>query len=135
MILRVVIFCVLLFGTVLFDREFIQPRKIGAGISALAHCILLLGAYLILLYLEIRKRIAKATQKQLRWTGFHFTFWAGFFWGGFFISRGWHSWFESISNLLVLLLNLAGFGLIFGLVGMAITQFMLLWLFKLPDQP
>lgn len=94
MLLKIIIFGALLFATVLFDREFLQARKMGGGVAVLLYCVGLFGAYLILLYLEIRSRIPKAaSQKQLRWVGFQFTFCAGIFWGVFISFSGSYRWF------------------------------------------
>jgi hypothetical protein len=133
MLVKIVIFGAFLLGTVLFQREFLLPKKIV--IPVLFDCVWLFGGYLILLYLEIRSKVAKAPKwKNLRWTGFHFTFWAGFFWGAYFSSPAMHSWFSAPLRFIGYLVGWVVSGIVFGLLGMAITQFMLLIIFKLPDR-
>lgn len=133
MVLRIIIFGVFLFGTVLLERTILLPKNII--LPDFLFCGWLFCAYLLLLYLEIRSRIPKATsQKELRWVGFHFTFWAGFFWSVFVASPGSDSWFVHPLNFFGLLAGCILGGIIFGILGMAITQFMLLLIFKLTDQ-
>jgi len=133
MLLRIIIFAAFFLAILLFHREFLLPKKIV--IPILFDYILLFAAYLILLYFEIKSRIGKAPKwKQLRWGGFHFTFWGGFFWGVYFSSPAIHSWFADPLRFIGYLLGWVTSGVIFGLIGMAITQFMLIRVFKLPER-
>jgi hypothetical protein len=133
MVLKIVIFGVLFFGTVFLDRKVLLPGKIM--VPDLIFCVWLFCAYLALLYLEIRSRIRKATsQRQLRWAGFHFSFWAGFFWSIFWASPGSDSWFVHPLNFFSLFAGLVAGGVIAAIFGMAITQFMVIFVFKQPEQ-
>jgi hypothetical protein len=118
---------VLLFNKYLISKDF--------WILDMAFHIWLFGVYMALLYWEIRTRIRDGvTQKKIRWVGFHFTFWAGFFWGMFFSSRAMASWFIHPLEFLGFLFGFIASGVIFGIIGMAITQFMVLFVFKQPEQ-
>ena len=133
MILKIIIFGAALFGTVFLDRKFLFPKKII--VPDLIFLVWLFGVYLILLYLEIKSRIPKDNNlKKLRWSGFHFTFWAGVLWWVFLGFSGSYSWFGDPIRAIGLLVGLAFGGVIFGLLGMAITQFLLIFVFKLPDR-
>ena len=132
MILRIIIFGVVLFGTVFLDRKFLLLKNIL--VPDVIFLVWLFGVYLILLYLELRSRIPKGNNlKKLRWSGFHFSFWAGFLWWVFLTFSGSFSWFAEPIRVIGLLVALAFGGVIFGLFGMAITQLMLLRIFKLPE--
>lgn len=133
MVFRIILFGILLFGTVLLERKFLQP--IGLELRVILYCAGLLCAYLILLYLEIRSKVyGTANWKQLRWRGFHFGFWAGVFWGIFIASPGFNSLFADPVRFAGDLAGCFAWGIISGIVGMAITQFMLLLIFKLPEE-
>ncbi len=133
LILRIIIFGVLFMTTVIFFRHYLMHKNIIL-IDILLHGWLF-SNYMALLYLEIHSRIRTgATQKQIRWAGFHFTFWAGFFWGIFFASRSIDSMFIHPAKFFTLLSMFVLSGVIFGIVGMAITQFMVLFLFKQPEE-
>jgi hypothetical protein len=133
MVLKIVIFGAFFFGTVFLDRKVLLPNKI------LVPDLIFLGwlfcAYLVLLYLEIRSRVRKlASQRQLRWAGFHFSFWAGFFWSIFWASPRSDTWFVDPVNFFSLLGGVIAGGVIAALFGMAITQFMVMFVFKQPEQ-
>ena len=133
MILKIIFFGAVLFGTVFLDREILFPKKIV--VPDIIFLVWLLGVYLILLYLEIRSRIQKDNDlKRLRWSGFHFTLWTGVLWWVFLAFSGSYSWFADPIRAIGLLVGLAFGGVIFGLLGMAITQFLLILVFKLPDR-
>jgi len=133
MLLRIIFFGAFLFGTVLLERNFLLPKNII--FPDLIFCGWLFCGYLTLLYLEIRSRVRKAaSQRQLRWAGFHFSFWAGFFWSIFWASPGSDSWFVHPLNFFSLLAGLVAGGVIAGIFGMAITQFMVILVFKQPEQ-
>jgi hypothetical protein len=132
-LLRIIIFGVFLFGTVFMERKFLLPKN--TILPDLIFCGWLFAGYLILLYLEVRSRISRAaTQKQLRWAGFHFSFWAGFFWSIFWASPGSDSWFVHPFNFFSLLAGLVAGGVIAAIFGMAITQFMVIFVFRQPEQ-
>lgn len=132
MLIKIVLGGAIFLGTVFFDRKYLMPK--GIIVPDLIFCGWLFGVYLTLLYLEIRSRIRSTSSlKQLRWAGFHFSFWAGLFSGLFIASPESHSWFSDPLNFIGLLGGLISMGVISGLLGMAITQFMLLLIFKLPD--
>jgi hypothetical protein len=130
---KIFIFGIVFLGTVLlFNKYLIQGNL---PILAIVFHGWLCCVYIVLLYLEIRSRLREgATQKQIRWAGFHFTFWAGFFWGMLFSSRSMDSWFIHPVDFFSFLFGFIGAGIIFGIVGMAITQFMVLFIFKHPEQ-
>ncbi|MDX9820562.1 MAG: hypothetical protein RBT20_01385 [Syntrophales bacterium] len=95
----------------------------------------LLAVFLILLYLEIRSLISQEnmSMQKLRWRGFHFSFWTGVQWW-FFLSLPESDFcFTDAARLISLLFGLALGGVIHGVMGMAITQFMLLFVFKRKD--
>jgi hypothetical protein len=132
MVIRIIIFATVLFGTVFLDRRFFISKKII--IPDIIFLSWLFGVYVILLYLEIRSRIQKEENlKKLRWSGFYFTFWVGVLWWLFLAFSGGYSWFADPIRVIGLLVGLAFGGLIFGLLGMAITQFMLIRIFKLRE--
>jgi hypothetical protein len=133
MILKIVIFWMLFFGTIVLDQQVLRPQNI------ILPDIVLYGwlfcVYLALLYFEVRTRIKKATtQKQMRWAGFHFTFWAGFIWGMFFAGFDINSWFFNPITFFGFVSSFIIWGIIFGILGMAITQFMVIYVFKQPEQ-
>jgi hypothetical protein len=133
MALKVVIFGVLLYGTFLLYRKFLLYEEIRA--VDFIFCAWLFCVYLTLLYFEVRSRIQKATtQQQLRWAGFRFTFWVSFLWGILFASRGLDFIVYQPLDLFGLLVAAAMIGALFGVVGMAITQFMVLFVFEQPEQ-
>ena len=133
MILRIIILGMVFVAAIAAIREFTLTEKIKA--LELIFCGWLFINYMALLYWEIHSRIRQgATQKQIRWAGFHFTFWAGFFWGILFASRSINSMFTHPVEFFTLLSMFALSGVIFGIVGMAITQFMVLFLFKQPEE-
>ena len=95
----------------------------------------LLVVWLALLYWELRSQIEHTTNwKRLRRTGFHFGFWAGIFWGIFIASYAFTSWFADPIRFFGYLAGWIAWGIIFGLLGMAITQFMLILIFRLPEE-
>jgi hypothetical protein len=133
MVLKIVIFGAFFFGTVLLDRKVLLPSKIL--VPDLIFFGWLFCAYLALLYLEIRSRVRKvASQRQLRWAGFHFSFWAGLFWSIFWASPGSDTWFVHPVDFFSLLGGMVAAGVIAALFGMAITQFMVIFVFKQPEQ-
>ncbi len=135
MILKIVVFGIVLFGTLFLKRSFLLPNRIV--VPDIIFLPVLLGVFLILLYLEIRSSISQGnvSMKKLRWRGFHFTFWVGLLWSVLFsFSRDDPTWFADPVQLIGLLAGLALGGVIFGVMGMAITQFMLLIVFKRKDE-
>jgi hypothetical protein len=136
MIPKIVIWGGAFYGTIVLGREVLVPHDMM--ILVLVTGVLPFFIYLALLYLEIRSRIKKdATQKQIRWAGFYFTFGVGFIWGTAFSSALGHHPLCSISDpstLFIILFSGIVSGIIVGIVGMAITQFMVLFVFKQPEQ-
>ncbi len=135
MILRIAVFGIVLFGTTFLQRSFLSARRII--VPDIIFLSFLLGVFLILLYLEIESFISQenVSMKKLRWRGFHFTFWTGILWSALFsFSRDYRAWFTDPVQLMGLLAGLALGGVIFGVMGMAITQFMLSVVFKLKDE-
>lgn len=133
LIFRIAIFGTVFLATVLLFRIYFISKDFTIIVIAF-HCWLF-SVYLALLYWEIRSRIRDgATQKKIRWSGFHFTFWAGFFWGMLFASRSIDSWFLHPVDFLGFLLGFVASGIVFGIVGMALTQFMVLYVFQQPEQ-
>jgi len=135
MILRIAIFGIVLFGTTFLQRSFLSARSII--VPDIIFLSFLLGTFLILLYLEIKSFISQenVSMKKLRWRGFHFTFWTGILWSApFSFSRGYCAWFADPAQLMGLLAGLVLGGVIFGVMGMAITQFMLSIVFKRKDE-
>jgi hypothetical protein len=124
MIFRIAIWGVFLFGTVFLERRFLLPRKIL--IPDLFFLAALFGLYLILIYKEIKSYSSTEKRLQrLRWRGFFFTFLTGVLWWIFISFSGNFSWFADPIRLIGLLAGLFFGGLILGLGGMAITQFMI----------
>lgn len=128
----------LLMGTTVLDKKL--DAYYGINTPDLVHVLLYLCAYLILLSLEIRSRLLKsASQRRLRWMGFIFTFWAVtfFFVIPVLISRNFTSgdlFSDSRYNIYSLFVFSMGWGLLAGVVGMFITQLMVLFLFKQPEE-
>jgi hypothetical protein len=116
-------------------RNIFDPSS-NIGMSLLIMHALLFCVYLALLGWEIRTRIRNAaTQRQLRWTGFLFTFCVGFLWWmPFASSLISESSFYNPSNILEYFTYLTISGIIFGVIGMAMTQYMVLFVFKQPEQ-
>ena len=96
----------------------------------------LLAVFLILLYLEIRSLISQEniSMWKLRWRGFHFTFWTGVQWWFFLSLPESDFYFTDAVRLVSVLFGLVIGGVIHGAMGMAITQFMLLIVFKRKDE-
>ena len=134
MILRITIFGIYLFGTLLLKKHYLLPRRVV--LPDIVFLGVLLAVFLILLYLEIRSLISQGniSMMKLRWRGFHFTFWTGVQWW-FFLSLPESDFcFSDAVRLISSLFELALGGVIFGVMGMAITQFMLLIVFKRKDE-
>jgi|MudIll2142460700_1097286.scaffolds.fasta_scaffold587720_1 protein-S-isoprenylcysteine O-methyltransferase Ste14 len=129
MIFKIAIWGFFLFGTVFLERRFLLPRKILLpDIFFLAP---LLGLYLILIYMEIRSYSLREKRPQkVRWRGFHFTFLTGVLWWAFISFSANFSWFADPIRIIGLLAGLFFGGLIFGLLGMTITQFMITVILK-----
>jgi hypothetical protein len=91
-----------------------------------------LGIYFVLLYFEIRSRVRKSlAQKTIRWSGFHLTFWVGIYWGALnCFSKGFYKWFTDPWNITNLIFGLVSPGVLLGVLGMAITEFILIGVFK-----
>jgi hypothetical protein len=139
MILRIVILGAFLVGIMrLGEKNF---ADYGSGMLDLVYLLLYLCAYLVLLYFEIRSRLSKsASQKQMRWMGFHFTFWAAFLWLMIIVLNSPHYTFDNAFgdhryNIYFLLnFSIVG-GLVSGVIGTVVTQLMVLFVFKQPEQP
>jgi hypothetical protein len=133
MIIKIAIWGLLFYWAFILNREVLVPKNLM--ILVLITQLLLFFAYMALLYWEIRTRTRKAaTQKQLRWAGFHFTFWVGFLWWMPFGSLQSESLFYHPVNFFSFVASMTISGILFGIVGMAITQFMIIYVFKQPEQ-
>jgi hypothetical protein len=129
MIYKIAIWGIFLLGTVFLERKFLFPRKIV--VPDIIFLTPLLGLYLILIYLEIKSYFSKGNSSQkVRWRGFHFTFWTGVLWWTFISFSADFSWFSDPLRLIGLLAGLSFGGFIFGLVGMAIAQFIITIILK-----
>ena len=132
MIPKIVLWGTMFYGTFLLNGDMIISQY--RGILYIIIQILIFCAYIVLLYWEIRGRIKKAaTQKQLRWVGFYFTFAVGFLWALSFQLFGKKTWFSDPIIFWGLLASDIVVGIMIGIVGMAITQFMILFFFKQPE--
>ncbi len=134
MLPKLLIWGTIFYGTLLLNKNIIVPQHME--ILYLIVEVGLFCVYLALLYWEIRVRIKKeATQKQLRWVGFYFTFGVGFIWGmAFSLGLGRYPLFYDPFTFFGTLSSGIVWGIIIGIVGMAITQFMVLFIFRQPEQ-
>ena len=128
MLLKIIILGIAFIGGMFLMGKVFPER----GDLFLAFFLGFLGIYLVLLYFEIRSRVRKSfAQKSIRWSGFHLTFWVGIYWGALnCFSKGFHKWFADPLSFITLIFDLVSPGVLLGLLGMAITEFILIGVFK-----
>ena len=138
MILRLFILGAFLVGMMTLGQK--NFADYGSGMLDLVYLLFYLCACLVSLYFEIRSRLlTSASQKQLRWMGFHFTFWAAVLWLMIIVLNSPHYTYENAFGdhqfNIYFLLNFSFFGgLLSGVIGAVVTQIMVLCIFKQPEQ-
>ncbi len=104
------------------------------------HLPLYICAYFFFLFLEIRSKLLNSTShRKLRWMGFQFTFWSVLLWLAItsIILDGYtpDKFFGHPRYNVYFLLQLSIlWGILAGVVGMLITQLMVLFIFKQPEE-
>jgi hypothetical protein len=119
MFIRLLIYFVLIFGTLFLEREYrliqtaIRPDLFYIPIYAIA--------YLILFGLELRSKKSKTNYKGLKRTGFIFSFWVGVCWGIFITFMKGYPKVYGVADALTFALGCAIFGVLAGGIGILLT--------------
>jgi hypothetical protein len=132
MTLKIILYILIIFGTLFLERYYGLLQRII--FPDLLFVLIILCPYLLLLFFEIRGNAAKNIgYKELKKSGFIFSFWVGFSWGVLIsFSRG----FPKFNTLGVIILNLLGYGLtgaVIGFVGMGVTIIFLRYIFNISE--
>jgi len=127
MILIIILYVLLVLGSIILEREFGIFERVGICVGVSGHIFffsILLGIVPFMLYLEVKSRKRKGKNyDEIMKSGFILSFSVGFFWGILFsFSHGVPSLLDSLSNILGLLIIYALWGVVFGLVGMGFTK-------------
>jgi hypothetical protein len=134
MIKRIFIYIAILYIT-LFGLRIMAGEKPALELLLFFTCLLLLmylGSYLIILGFEIKSRLSRtATREEIRKAAFWFSFWAGV--GLATITtfyRGYPTFYSSLKQILWVSLGCLFGGVVVGLVGVAISNSIVLILKK-----
>jgi hypothetical protein len=120
--IKILIYFAILAGAVFSNL----PEKIGISDSILA--LLLFLTYLFLLYLEIKLRIVKNDEfERIQKSSFILSFWIGGIWG---IIGTFAAGFHYKINPIILLINFAITGILFGFIGRYISRVFQKYLLK-----
>jgi len=132
MALKIILYILIIFGTLFLERKYGVLQRIV--FPDLFFTLIILCPYLVLLFLEIKGKAAKNFRyKELKKSGFIFSFWVGFIWG---VLISFYRGFPKFNTLGVIILNLLGYGLtgaVIGFVGMGVTIIFLRYIFNISE--
>lgn len=138
MILKLLGLGTVLIGTTFLDKTIYAYYDLD--LPDFIHLPFYICAYFVFLFLEIRSKLLNSTShRKLRWMGFQFTFWSVLLWLAItsIILDGYtpDKFFGHPRYNVYFRLTLATWwGILAGVVGMLITQLMVLFIFKQPEE-